>query len=252
TPRPSDHSGRANDKEKMRAGLKSIEQLQADGKTEAANREAGALARQQPQNAAASASEQMTRAADQFAKARTLQKDHERQLASGYRDVDKSATPSGGDMEYPKDWKERTKGRTASMPLTPKEQAILQALNTTISVNFRNSKLEDVIEYLETYTGQPILLDRDGMKDAEISYDTAVTLNVKSVTVRTILRKILGELGMTYVVKDETIQATSAQRARETLVVRRYYVGDLLAGMGFMGTLGVPQPGWGNPGVLPG
>jgi hypothetical protein len=198
------------------------------------------------------AAEQMTRTTSELEKARQLQKDRERQLAAGYRDVDKSATLSSGDMEFPSDWKERTKGRTTTVQLTAKERSILQALNTTISVNFRNSKLEDVIEYLQTYTGQAILLDREGMKDVEISYDTGITLNVKGVTVRTVLRKILADLGMAYVIKDETIQATSAQRAREMMVVRRYYIGDLLAGMSALGNSGSPQNALGNAGLFPG
>ena len=136
--------------------------------------------------------------------------------------------------------------------MSAKEKLILQALNSPITVNFRNSKLEDVIEYLQTYTGQAILLDREGMKDAEISYDTGITLNVKGVTVRTVLRKILGDLGMTYVIKDETIQATSAQKAREMMVVRRYYVGDLLANMGGLEPFGSPQAGFWNRGIQPG
>src|SRR5262249_10744736 len=68
----------------------------------------------------------------------------------------------------------------------------------------------------------------------------------------TLLRKILSDLGMTYVIKEETIQATSAQRAREMMTVRRYYVGDLLAGMGALGTLTGPQAALANAGILPG
>ncbi|HLJ96007.1 MAG TPA: hypothetical protein VKU02_22725, partial [Gemmataceae bacterium] len=188
------------------------------------------------------ATEQATRNADQVANARRLQRDHERQLASAFRDIDRAATLPSGDVEFPKDWKERTKGRTTAVPLTAKEQSLLRALNTTISVNFRNSKLEDVIEFLQTYTGQAILLDREAMKEIEISYDTAITLNVKGVAVRTVLRRILADLGMTYVIKDETIQATSAQRAKEMMTVRRYYVGDLLAGMGSLSNVPAGLP----------
>jgi general secretion pathway protein D len=240
------------DVEKTRQSFRTIERLQADGKTEAASREASALARQRPNDTAALAAEQTTRAADQVANARRLQQNHERNLISGFRDIEGSSTLSNGDLEYPKDWKEKTKGRTATVALTAKEKSILQALNKTISVNFRNSKLEDVIEFLQTYTGHAILLDREAMKDAEISYDTGITLNVKGVTVRTLLRKILGDLGMTYVIKDETIQATSAQKAREMMVVRRYYVGDLLAGMGGLGSFDSPQAGLWNPALVPG
>ena len=247
---PEENRGKA-DVEKTRQSFRAIERLQAEGKTEAANREASALAHQRPHDTAALAAEQTTRAADQAANARRVQQDHERHLISGFRDIEKSATLSNGDFEFPKDWKERTKGRTATVALTAKEKSILQALNKTISVNFRNSKLEDVIEYLQTYTGHAILLDREGMKDAEISYDTGITLNVKGVTVRTLLRKILGDLGMTYVIRDETIQATSAQKAREMMVVRRYYVGDLLAGMPGLGTFDSPQAGLWNPAGVP-
>jgi general secretion pathway protein D len=240
------------DQEETRQSFKTIQQLQEEGKTEAASREASALARQLPQDTAVQAAERTTRAADQVANARRFHRDYERQLASGFRDIDRSTTLPSGDIDFPKDWKDRTKGRTAAIPLTAKERSILQGLNATISVNFKDSKLEDVIEYLQTYTGQPILLDREGMKDVEISYDTGVTLNVKGVTVRTLLRKILGDLGMAYVIKDETIQATSAQRARETMAVRRYYVGDLLAGMGALGTLALPQAAPGVAGIVPG
>lgn len=249
-PPPSARSaeqGRPGDLEKIRQGFNTIQQLQSEGKTEAANREASVLAEQHPHQPAVNATEQTARNADQVANARRLQKEHERQLASAFRDIDRSATPPNGEIEFPKDWKERTKGRTAAMPLTAKERSLLQALNTTISVNFRNSRLEDVIEFLQTYTGQAILLDREGMKEIEVSYDAAVTLNVKGVTVRTVLRKILADLGMAYVIKDETIQATSAHKAKEMMTVRRYYVGDLLAGMSTQS--GLPA-GLGDPGVI--
>ena len=52
---------------------------------------------------------------------------------------------------------------------------------------------------------------------------------------RTVLRKLFADLGMTYVVKDESIYVVSAQKARELMVVRSYYVADLLASMGAVG-----------------
>ena len=36
------------------------------------------------------------------------------------------------------------------------------------------------------------------------------------------------------------------------MVVRRYYVGDLLAGMGVLGTLSAPQAALANAGIIPG
>jgi hypothetical protein len=164
--------------------------------------------------------------------ARKLRKEQERNRVAVDRDMEKSAVGAAGDTEFPKDWRERTKGRTAGVQLTAKEKSILQALGSVISVDFQNMKLEDVVQYLQNATGQPILLDKEAMKELELSYESPVTLTVKGVTVRTILRRILADLGMTYVIRDESIQVTSAQRAKELMVTRRYYVGDLLAGMG--------------------
>jgi hypothetical protein len=237
--------------QKINRGFATIQELREKGKTEDAAREASKLASQFPRNTAVKATERTTNTVDQIANARKLQKERERGWVLAHRDMERSAISPSGDIEFPKDWKEKTKGRTTTIQLTVKEKSILQALNTTISVDFKNSKLEDVIEYLQTYTGQPILVDKEALKDVEASYDTPVTLKVKGVTVRTVLRRILNDLGMTYVVKEEAIQVTSAQRAKDLMVVRRYYIGDLLAGMGTMNGIPGLQSGFGSFGVSP-
>jgi len=148
-------------------------------------------------------------------------------------------------MDFPRDWKERTKNRSASVPLSPKERAIIVALNSPITVNFNNSRLEDVIEYLQTFTGQPILTDKTALDEAQVTYDTPVSVQVKGVALRTLLRKVLSEFGLTYVVKDQAIQITSAAKARDMMVVRSYYIGDIVANInGVLGSfplLNIPQ-----------
>jgi hypothetical protein len=88
------------------------------------------------------------------------------------------------------------------------------------------------MEYISTVMGQPILLTKSDVNDAGVSYETPVTLAAKNVTVRTILRKVLGELGLTYVVKDQAIQVVSALKARDMMVTHAYYIGDLLGTRG--------------------
>jgi hypothetical protein len=73
-----------------------------------------------------------------------------------------------------------------------------------------------------------------------VTYDTQVTLAAKTVTARTILRKILGEFGLTYVIKDGAIQVMSALKAKDMMVTRAYYVGDLF------GPAGGPGDPWTN------
>jgi hypothetical protein len=64
---------------------------------------------------------------------------------------------------------------------------------------------------------------------------------VKKVQVRTILKKILGDKGLGYIVKEGTIQVMTAQRARETMVVRSYNIGDLVAPDPRYGMFGRPM-----------
>jgi hypothetical protein len=190
------------------------------------------------------ARERTTRVAEEVIKARKATRDYERRVAGAFQDLDNSATAPVGDTEFPKDWKERTKGRSAGIQLTAKEKGILTALSTPLEVKFQNTKLEDVIDYLHTITSQPIILDREALKEADASYDSPITLNVKGVSFRTVLRRVLADLGLTYVIRDEAIQVTSAQRAKELMVTRRYYVGDLIANLGGIAPVNpLPAPG---------
>jgi hypothetical protein len=81
---------------------------------------------------------------------------------------------------------------------------------------------------LQTYLGQPIVVDMAALKQAEIPYDSPITANLKKLSVRTLLRAILADVGLTYTIRDDAIEITTPQRARETVVTRVYYVGDLL------------------------
>jgi hypothetical protein len=163
---------------------------------------------------------------------RQLQSERERRTTDALRAVDKTALVPRSDFELPKDWKTRIQNRKGSndVPLTAKEKAILRALDAPLSVSFKNSRFEDVIDYLHTVTGLPIIMDKMALEEAGVTYDTPVTLQVKGVTARSLLRKILGDLGLAYVIKEETVQVVTAQQAREMLVVRITYVGDLLFG----------------------
>jgi len=127
--------------------------------------------------------------------------------------------------------------------MSAKEKAIIKALNTPVTVNFKDSRFEDVIDYLKTLTGQPILVDENALKEANVTYDTTITLKVKGITMRTLLRKILGEYGLAYMIKEETIQVTSALKARETMITRAYNISDIVD------TGGLDALRFGNPGI---
>ena len=234
---------KSTEKEEIQRSLDTVRALRKDGKMEEANRSAKELLQKYPDSPAAQTAARTAAAAETLASLRGLRNDREQRLSSVSRDIDRSSTPPSGDVEFPKDFKERTKNRGSSHPLTAKEKAILKALDTPITVSFKDSRFQDVMDYLSTLTNQPILLDNTALEEAKITYETPVTVKVKGVTVRTLLRKVLGDFGLAYMIKEQTIQVTSALKARETMITRTYNIGDVVD------TGGLDSIRFGNPGI---
>lgn len=217
--------------------LRTIRQLQQDGRTAEARQLAADLAHRYPDNAAAQAASRAAAAADRVAGNQGVRRQAQERVASALTDVDRSNMPPSGDVEFPKDWKEKTARRKkyAGVQLSPKEKAILQALAAPVSVNFSNSTFETAIDYLSTLSNQPIIVDKGALKDADISYDAPVNFKLKNVSLRTVLRKMLSDYGLAYVIKDQTIFVTTAAKAKEMMVVRSYPIGDLITANGGQG-----------------
>lgn len=226
--RPTDRS-KNDDQAEITLTLKVIADLQKERKFAEARRLAEDLARRHPDNPAVQAALNQTRVITSNVTGGADRSERDQRTNRVLNDVAASATPPIGDIEFPKDWKERIAKRTHlnAVKLTEKEKAILQGLGSAITVNYKNSRFEDVIEHIATVIGQPILLDPQAIKDAGVDYETPITVSVKGVAVRTLLHKILGEFGLTYVVHNEAIQIVSALKAREMMTTRTYYIGDM-------------------------
>jgi len=112
--------------------------------------------------------------------------------------------------------------------MSKEEQHVMKMLNSTMSVDFNNARFKEVIEYLQERTEMPIILDEGSLREAGVQYDDPVTFKAPKVQVRTILRKVLGDRGLSYFVKEGAVQVVTIQQARETMVVRTYPVGDLI------------------------
>jgi hypothetical protein len=154
------------------------------------------------------------------------------------RGIDESAKLPASDYDLPPDWVEKSKRRSPETKLTPREKALLDALKAPITVDFNNDTFSSIIEYLQKVTGQTILVDKNALEEANVTYDTPVTLRLPKVSTRTVLKRMLADLGLTYVIKEEAIQITTPARAREMMVTRAYYVGDLVGtGNPFLGPL---------------
>jgi hypothetical protein len=146
------------------------------------------------------------------------------------RSTEEAAVPTDKVMAFASDYAYRAAQR-GKQKLTDKERSLLKALNSVMTVDFNKSAFRDVIDYLMEKTGQTIVLDQESLKEAMVEYDDPVTFKGKKLTVRTILKKVLADRGLTYIIQEGSIQVVTPQKARETVVARAYPIGDLASSL---------------------
>jgi hypothetical protein len=113
---------------------------------------------------------------------------------------------------------------------TKAEKELLKALNSVMTPNFQNNTLKEAIEYIQEKTGLNVFFDEVSLKEAGVEYDTD-RVNFKApskVTVRTILKKILADKGLTFIIKEAAIQVMTPGKAKDFVVMRAYPVQDLV------------------------
>lgn len=143
--------------------------------------------------------------------------------------VDQSATPAASDYDLPPDWLEKSKKRSSAAKLTKAEKALLEALKKPVTVDYNMATFQSVLDDLSKKLGQNILIDKQTMEEANVTYDTPITLRFNNkVSARTALKRVLADVGLTYVIRKETIEVTTVARAKEMLTTRTYYLGDLM------------------------
>jgi tetratricopeptide (TPR) repeat protein len=178
--------------------------------------------------------------------------------------------PDGKILEYPdaERWRALSErriqryGRAVDL-LTrdPKTKAIIDKLDEPISMSFANeTPLEEVLKYIKSATqgpndnGIPIYVDPVGLQEAEKTMTSPITLDLEGVPLKTTLRLLLKQLGLTYTVKDGMLTITSDTSDDQPTEIRVYPVADLSiipfslmgGGGGGMGGMGGGMGGMGG------
>ena len=141
--------------------------------------------------------------------------------------------PTDEPFTLPKGWKQISESRAkmfGSAATTEKETKILKTLNSTISIDYNgDAKFKTVLEDLQDRTGLTLIMDQASVQDLNLDYDDTVKLRLPKITVRTALKKILGDKGLTYIIKEGALQVMTPKRASEYTVVRSYPIEGLVA-----------------------
>ena len=120
------------------------------------------------------------------------------------------------------------------MPITDEKAAVAEdrieaALQQQVSFNFSEEPLKDAVDTIKQKTGLPILLATKKLEEAAINLETPVTVSLHDLTLESFFRNFLGDLGLTFLVRDEVIVITTPEDAGSQLINRIYPVLDLVA-----------------------
>lgn len=110
-----------------------------------------------------------------------------------------------------------------------REARLLAALAERSQIRCVELPLKDVVEALSERHGIPIQLDIKAMDGVGVSSDTPVSRDVAGISLRSLLRLMLKELELTYMIRNDVLCITTPEVADNALSTRLYPIGDILA-----------------------
>ena len=109
------------------------------------------------------------------------------------------------------------------------EDRIRAALRETTTMEFIQTPLSDVVDYLKDLHKIEIQFDGKALEDAGAGSDTPVTQNLKGISLCSALRLLFKGLDLTYIIQNEVLLITTPEKAASMMEVRLYDVHDLAA-----------------------
>jgi hypothetical protein len=221
----------------VRDSISKIKQYQDANQPEAAKRLIADLSAKYPNHAAVVTLNRKENLGQAIDDAKALSEMAQKRVTLALNGPAKSAIPLGDrDVEFPKNWSE-IKKRTSlnEIKLTEKEKKIIEALEKPVTISGKDKPLDYLLQEISTAMDQPLLIDERSLRELELDLKKNATLDARGISARTALRQVLAAQGLTYVIKNETIQVMTVEKARETLVTKAYYLGDVVQGVGPFG-----------------
>jgi len=117
-------------------------------------------------------------------------------------------------------------GKIDSSRFEPEEIKIRAALDSSTSFEFKNTPLQDVVDYLKEYHDVEIQLDLKAFEELDIPFDVKVTSTIRGVPLRSALKTLLSKINpsLTIAIKYEVLMVSSKRRANEWQRQRPYLV----------------------------
>lgn len=111
---------------------------------------------------------------------------------------------------------------------TPETDAVRKALQQKLTCEFRETPLTEVLQFLQSCTQVPILLDRRNIEQAGVPADAPLTATHKDVALQDVLTMVLKDLDLTYIVTDDVLLVTTPDFESYQHTWAIYPIGDLV------------------------
>lgn len=102
-----------------------------------------------------------------------------------------------------------------------------QGLDENTQLDAVETRLSDVVASLSKLHHIPIVFDVKSMEEAGIATDTQVTAHMQGISLRSALKLVLGDLELTYLVRNEVLSITTEAKAETIMLTRIYPVRDI-------------------------
>ena len=160
------------------------------GRNTEANAEIARLTKLYPTNPSVWALGQKDSMQNRLADAQAYYVEANRRWVANQKNINQSSLPAITDVEFPKDWVEKSKRRLEAntVQLTTKEKKIIEALDKPISVGFSDRPLDEALQDLSNAFDQPLLIDKKSLEDLGLDLKKGVSLQGKSLSGHFVLR----------------------------------------------------------------
>ncbi len=118
--------------------------------------------------------------------------------------------------------------RDAASEPVDREAAIERALASPTQIDFVETPLQDVVDYLKDLHRIEIQIDIKVFKDTGMDPSTPISRNLKGISLRSALKLMLRDLDLAYVIQDEVLLITTPENAGTHLATKVYPVADLV------------------------
>jgi hypothetical protein len=213
----------------VQAGIAEIARLIDARKDREAKAKIAELIAKYPDNAAVLQLKDTTVSADAVAAAKLISKQSADGFLYAMNDVQKSAIPIKGDLEFSKDYAARMKLRyELNAPrLTAEEKKLIESLDNVLDTPLKDAPFEEAVQLVSTKIDQKIYLDKKSLEDTGLDLRKPVDVP-GGVSARSALRVMLQAQNLTFLVRENIIQVVSLDRAKDMLVSRAYDVRDVV------------------------